>query len=135
MEQAVWLFVGVVSVIIAIGIVHKTLEGVNENQKFDSVIWAVDKLQSNLNFICKSPIDTRISTEVRLPSGSKTTADNNKVCIMLEDEIRCRFIDCDFITSYELDLNTEIALKSFEVRPYSCIGTRVQNGIIMECQG
>ena len=140
MEQSVWVFIGVLSVIIAIGIVMKTSHVFTQEQKLGDMIWAIDKLETNFNFICKSPIGTRLTTEVNLPSGSVMKAEGDRLCITWESEVRCRLIDCEILLDpitdpIILDLDTDIARRSFDVWKFGCSGVKTQDGIEVECQG
>ena len=135
-----WIFVGVVSVILAIGIVIKSSDMFTQENKVNEIIWAIEKMQVNLNFVCKSPAGTKIVTEVNLPAGAVMSGEDDRICITWQEEIRCRFIECEILVdpiagSIILDLDTDIAKASFDVSSFGCAGIRKQDGIEIECQG
>lgn len=135
MEQSVWLVFGVISVILGLSIIIGLQQRFNDDRDMESIVWSLDRLQSDIEFVCKTPLGTRISSEVTLPSGMVLNATGDRLCIVLENQVRCRFTECLVHQPYLLDLNTTEARSSFKYAEYRCYIENVEGNVTVECQG
>ncbi len=143
MEQAVWVYFGVVTVILAFGIVGKLIIDYQHQQKERLLEPALQRLQGQCNFVCDSAIDTRLSADVELPSGVVITTVNSgvggKICGDYGVTRRCLVCNCLLEDSlggdFSLNLNTTTAFQTFSTHVYSCWFTRLGDGARIECQG
>lgn len=134
MEQAVWIYFGVVTVILGFGIVGKLIIEHKDQQKDDLFDRSLEALQGQCNFVCDSPAYTKLSTEVELPSGLVLNSLGNKICGDYFGERRCVNCNCE-LRDYTLNLNTTIALSTFETHNYRCYFERGEDDLRMDCQG
>lgn len=134
MEQTVWLYFGVITVILSFGIVGKLMVEHKNQEKDGFFESAVNMLASKCRFVCESPLSTLLSDDVKLPSGIVLTTMNDKICGSYEGEYKCDVCNCE-IRPYELDLNTTVARETFDTHIYRCYFTRGKDDIQMECKG
>jgi hypothetical protein len=134
MEQTVWLYFGVITVILGFGIVAKLIIDHKNQSKNDLFDQAIDLIKNQCNFVCSSSPGTKISQEVTLPSGLVLTSEEKRICGRYNTEDRCAVCNCE-LSNYTLNLNTSLALKTFQSHTYFCFFTRGDINVDMECQG
>lgn len=134
MEEPIWMFFGVLAVVLSIGIIISILDinkGNANTELFDS---SFEKLQIQCDFICASSIGNRQGINIQLLPNSLIYTNENKICLKFEDRISCKFCKCE-IDDYELNLNTSFA-KTFNKIDYKCYFEKVDsNEVEMECLG
>ena len=134
MEQTIWLYFGIVTVIIAFGIVARLVADSNQSQKDALFDRALESLEGRCRFVCDSPTMTKQSVQVNMPSGLVLQTQEENICGDYKEERRCVSCECE-MRPYKLDLNTTIALETFETHEYRCYFTRGEDDITMECKG
>lgn len=139
MEETVWLAFGVIAIVIGLAIVAN-LVGTNKDEtRYIKFQESIEQLKYQCDFVCDSPLETYLSAEVTLPSGMRIYTNQNRICGHLnisaeyEDETKCMICKCPVNGS--LNLQTELARRSFDLHKYSCYFERGENEIQMECQG
>ena len=135
MEQAVWLWVGIVGIIISFGVIFNSFKDMQSSTEMQLAESALQKYITNLNFVCKSPKDTKISVPIRFPSGLILETDQDRTCFQLGQEIQCLFADCHSSDPYKFDLNTSIALKSFKSETFNCVFEKEDLHVSIDGQG
>jgi len=139
MEQAVWLAFGVIAIVIGFSVIAGLMNTNKDELKFNKFESGVEQLANQCDFVCDSPLETMLSAEVELPSGMRIYTHEDKICGHLniseehEDDTKCEVCRC-FVNG-TLDLQTDLARRSFEFHDYSCYFLRRENDIQMECQG
>ena len=139
MEQAVWLAFGVIAVILGFAIFANLITSNKDESRYSHFKEAMEKLKNQCDFVCDSPLDTYLSTDVVLPSGLRLYTSEKRICGNLnisskyEDETKCLVCKCNVNGS--LNLQTELARESFTEHKYSCYFERRENVIKMECKG
>ncbi len=139
MEQAVWLAFGVIAVILGFSIIANLMTQNKEDMRYNKFVESIDALKNQCDFVCDSPLDTYLSTDVEMPSGMRLYTQKDRICANLNisstynDETKCELCKCPVNGS--LNLQTEAARKSFTLHKYSCYFERRQNDIQMECKG
>jgi len=137
MEEAVWIFFGVIALLFTIGIITQlVIENKNEAkiQRFET---SIELLESQCNYVCSSPLDTLLSIIVELPSGiiiRSDYEDKGKLCAEYNDELKCSYCNCD-LTPYVLNLSSALVRSSFVTHNYKCFFERLQDNVRLECQG
>ncbi len=134
MEQTVWLYFGIVTVVLAFGVIGNLVVNHKAQQKYGIFERALERLEGQCNFVCSSASSTLLSAEVELPSGIVLYTDQNLICGAYKDKKRCVRCNCQ-LREYTLNLNTTIAIQTFETHEYSCEFLREQDDIILECKG
>ena len=135
MEQAIWISIGVISLIIGLGILINLVAENREDIKLQKSQASVEILKNQCNFVCDSAPDTSLSVDVELPSGvvlSSNFSQGNKICALFKDQYKCSFCNCP-IVPYVLNLGS--AKKIFITHKYECYFERLENAVKMECQG
>ncbi len=136
MEEAIWIAIGVIAVIIAVGIISQLVVRTNEDSKLNSIDSSIASLKQKCDFVCNNPVDTRLSVTVPIASGAVLTAKGNKMCIFIKDKVACDSCKCSLINETILDLNNTQSLQLFRTHDYSCYFTKLQNeNIKVECRG
>jgi len=137
MEESVWVFFGIISFILTIGIITSLVAHNKEDIKIQRFESSVDLLKTQCNYVCSSAEGTLLSVDAELPSGIILKSgydDRSKFCIEFKDESRCAFCRCE-IQPYTLNLSSTEAKKTFVIHNYKCYFERLQDNVRMECQG
>jgi hypothetical protein len=141
MEEAVWLAFGVIALILGLAIITTVISTNKEESQVVTFKEALDKMKQQCDFVCDSPLDTKLSVDCELPSGLKLYTSSTRICGNLNisadhsDENKCVMCKCAVTMPQPLDLQTELARKSFTEHKYSCSFERKENEIQMECKG
>lgn len=137
MEQALWISIGVIAIIIGLGIVVNLVAESREDLKLQKSKASVDILKNQCDFVCDAQPGTVLSIDAELPSGivlSAGLSQGNKICASFKEELQCSFCNCPLMP-YSLDLSSSLAKKTFSTHSYKCYFERLENAIKMECQG
>ena len=135
MEQAIWISIGVISLIISLGILVNLVNQSKEDLKIQKSQISIEILKGQCNLVCDSPLGTSLAVDVDLPSEILIfagTSQDKKICGLYKDKYECSFCDCP-ILPYTLNLSS--AKKIFASHKYKCFFGRVENAVTMECQG
>jgi len=141
MEQAVWLAFGVIAIVLGLAIVANLITSNKDEQKLISFRQAMDRIKDECDFVCASPTDTYQAVDVELPSGMRIYSSDTRICGHLSisyentNETKCVMCKCPVVMVSEINLQTELALKSFSTHSYTCYFERRENEIGMECKG
>lgn len=150
MEQAVWLYVGIIAALIGLGFVASIVMSGRETANQQSVENTIRKLEQNCNLVCAADTETMFSVDVTLVAGMKlySPMEGEKVskalCADYAAKSYCRECDCSILDKtdpkkrFELDLSE--ARQLFETHGYTCFMERVEtetvkDGVAVECKG
>lgn len=133
MEQPVYFFFGILSFLIALGIIVSLVSENEKENKLMNFDASLSKLQSQCNFVCQTNEGNNLGTNIKLPSKSKLYTNNNKICISLENELACKPCNCNLET-YELNLNTSLS-ESFNELDYRCYFEKLKETVNINCKG
>lgn len=133
MEQPVWIFFGIISVLLALGIVGGLVYKHQNEVKYENFDSSLDKLVSQCNFVCQTNEGNMLGIDINLPTDSLFYTSKNKLCIRYEDKVSCKACNCD-LSEYKLDLNTSLS-KSFDNLNYRCYFEKLKSGVAVECRG
>ena len=134
MEQVIWLYFGIISLVLALGIIGGFFINFKEDNKTTAFDNTLTTLKEHCEMMCNAPTGQRLSVTVEIPSGVYMYTENDKVCGIFNNEERCVKCPCK-INPYKLELNTTIAMKSFEIQPYHCAMEKLEKNVTLECQG
>lgn len=134
MEQVVWVYFGILAILVGLGVTTKLVMMHQEELKIQHIEYALDRLQIQCDFVCNSPEETLQSIEAILPSGLFLYATEKKICSTYKDKVSCVPCQCT-MNPYSLALNSSFAQKTFGLHAYSCSFLRMKNGTQMACQG
>ncbi|NJL43771.1 MAG: hypothetical protein HC945_00380 [Nitrosarchaeum sp.] len=134
MEQVIWLYFGLISVIVALGIVGSLIVNFQGESKLSAFDQGLERIRDQCDLVCDSPPGTYLSTKADLPSGLYLWTEDDLICGIYEQERRCTRCTCT-IRPYALSLNTTLALRSFDIQGYNCAFERGENDVSLECQG
>ena len=136
MEQAVWLTVGIIALIIAISITMQLIARSSEQDKVQILEQSMQRLSGQCNTVCDSPKDTLLSIEADLPSGILLKTNENRMCAYLEDAPYCSQCNCNLSDELVLNLTDNFARKFFSTHTYSCSFLRgSEKNVFLECKG
>ena len=127
-----------ITVLIALGIVASIVMSGNEQSREQQLANSMQSMQRMCNFVCTSEIETLLSTEATLPSGSAIYADagGNAICSEFKGKKNCVKCSCDFLKDYELNLDTAQYREMFQTHKFTCSFERLPGGIrLVECKG
>lgn len=131
MEQTVWLYFGIITVVLGLGIVGKLVIDHRQDIRFHVVERSMGLINNQCNFVCQSPQGSLHSVDVEFPSGIIIETIDDKVCALYKNTTNCVPCGCTLRT-YRLDLEEA----RFDTHVYKCKFERmVLDGISMECQG
>lgn len=131
MEQPIWLFFGVIAVIVTFGVIIKVIGLHEQETRKDMIVDSLNKMETMCDFVCGTTKDNKMSVDVKLPSDIWMYTNQNKICIELEKKVNCRTCDCDLLF-YELSLDTELSKKANE-HEYTCYFEKTDVDVGLEC--
>lgn len=140
MEQIVWVYVGVIAIIVALAAIGSTVVLGNEQMKEQQIYSAINLLKERANFVCNSEVGTLFSEKIILGSGvylhTGNILDQNKgrICIDFEKKTFCETINCEIPTFYDLNLDLPELREIAYTRQYVCFIERVIGGIKIGCK-
>lgn len=134
MEQPLWIYIGVIAVLLAIGIiVHMTVLS-NDVRKVEVSKESLKKLQQQCDFVCKQDTGTMLGVAAELFSGSKLYAAEKAICLDSVNLHDCVSCNCQ-LANYVLDLNTAEARQAFVSHNYRCTFEKSKSEVSMRCAG
>ncbi len=137
MDQAVWLYAGVVSVLIGLAIVASLVYnsfGANNATLLQN---AVSDIAAKCDFVCQTDIGTQLSTNPTLVSNSIIYANNSAVCYQYNGNFNCARCGCT-INPYVLNLTDPAIVEAYTTHQFTCTISRTttSNGdVSIECAG
>lgn len=138
MEEAVYVFFGVIALILTFSIIVSLVSENKEEYKIQRFSTTVDVLKSQCDYVCSLPEGTLLGIDVEIPSGillSSGQVEAHTICATYKEESRCSQCDCA-VGTYILNLTSQTAKKAFETHNYRCYFERVEhNNVKMECKG
>ena len=151
MEQAIWLYFGVIAVLVGIAIVVQIVVFNVEKEKEITMESSLNQLANFCEFICLSDLNQMLSQEVKFSSGSRVFSQQKALCYEYKENTHCRDCKCEIFdasdfeagTYYVLDLNSPDVLELYNTHTFDCTFTRVQpeidgnkvDGVTLECRG
>jgi hypothetical protein len=134
MEQPVWLFFGIVAVLIGLGIIIHVVYLNEEDSIMRGLRQSLDKLEGQCNFVCAAGEETYLSIRAELPTKARIFTHKQNICGEVGDDLSyCVQCNCE-MEPYELSLNTTLAEK-FKVHHYNCFFEKMDPNVRMECLG
>ena len=133
MEEAIWVFFSVISILIALGIIANVV-GNNDDAKMQKVSDAMAKLEVQCNFVCETTQNNLLSIDVNLLSGMVIYTNNDKICSKYDEDLKCVRCNCQ-LEDYELNLANSTIAKKFKEHTYKCYFERFSESVGMNCQG
>lgn len=134
MEQPIWLFFGIVAVLIGLGIIIHVVYLDEEDSVMRNLKQSLDKLEGQCNFVCAAGEETYLSAKAQFPAKARIFTHDRNICGELGDGLNyCVQCNCE-LEDYELSLNTTLAEK-FKVHYYDCFFEKMYPGVRMECLG
>jgi hypothetical protein len=146
MEQAIWLYVGVISALFALAIVGGIVLSGQEQMREQDAKNAIGVIQQKANLLCASEVGTLLTDKITLPSGSVLSAGTitspQKVCVWFKGTSTCLQTKCD-LSYYDivdptinlLDLNTEAHKSLFQTHEYACSFEKQEGVVKFGCKG
>jgi hypothetical protein len=139
MEQVIWLYVGVITALISIGIIAGIVMNGQEQSKQQDMINSLNLLKQKADFVCGSEVGTSFTQKVSLGSSSRLvfgsiTSSAPKICLFYQQETNCVKTNCPVIKSV-LDLNTEEIKQLYQIHEFECVVEKTDQGVLIECSG
>ena len=135
MEETVWIAVGIISVLLALGIVAEFIVKKSADDRIFAVRDSVDSLFKMCNSVCSMPQGAYLKTPVTLPSGSFIETQGRSICGSIGDELFCRTCSCDVSEKIVLNLTGLEASRFFFMHDYNCFFLRQEKNLDVECLG
>jgi hypothetical protein len=133
MEQPVWLIYGIISVLVALGIVISLVSTNNNATKEYGIQDTLNKLATQCTFVCGTTEGNLLSINVKLPAESVLYTNDQKICVNYKTNTHCTICKCK-IQDYTLYLNTTLA-KSLNILKYDCFFERTKKDIKVDFMG
>ncbi len=143
MEQAIWLYAGIIAALFVIGIVASIALTGQEQMKEVQVTNALSRIQQRASMLCSSESGTMVSEKINIPSGAVLTAGTSdspkKVCILFKGVNKCESIECNLFyddgTNSDLNLDTDFHKRLYQMHEFTCFFERTGAGVVFECNG
>jgi len=138
-EQVVWLYVGVITALISIGIIAGIVFNGQEQSKQQEITNSLQLLKQKADFLCGSEVGTTFPQKVKLGSESVITfgsasGNSAKICMNYKGTNDCVKTNCSIIYS-TLDLNTQQIKQLYSVHEFECLVEKQDVGVLIECSG
>ncbi len=142
MDEAIWAAVGIISAILALGIVANLLLQNNDEMDMAQAEDAMAILEAECNQVCTLPVNTATSVSLQIPSGTILRVESERICIenvKNPDQITCKRCDCQHGAD-EIVLNLTDATPFFKSHTYKCRYTKLETinniqRVKLECSG
>lgn len=137
MEQAVWLYMGVISAVFGILIIATIVLDSQEQVKLQEVKNSIERINQLCNFVCDSDDGTLLSEKLKLPSGASVSArvSTKAVCITYSGSSKCASCKCGLNKDYDLNLATPEHVFAFNISDYRCFFDKNFGRVSFECKG
>ncbi len=139
MEQAVWLYVGIIAALIGLGFVASIVMSGRETSNQQAVENTIRKLEQNCNLVCAADTETMFSVDVTLVAGMRLYGLQKAICADYAAKSYCRECDCSLLdktdTTKQFELDLSEARQLFEMHNYTCFMERIEEGVAVECKG
>jgi hypothetical protein len=109
MDEAIWFWAGMISVIIGLVILSRVANDAAEQNTQNTIENALNQLQTQCNFVCREERGTRLGVRVAIPTGSIVTTTDELVCIENAENLKCTPCDCRLEPDTALDLTIDEA--------------------------
>lgn len=136
MEQAIWLYAGVISALFGIAIIGTLILDMQEKAKYQEIENTINKLEQLAEFVCSGDEGMLLSEKVKLPSGSKIYSNTTKksICGKYSNKNKCIEVKCG-INNYELNLDTPEHKAAFNIADYRCYIEKINGTANIQCKG
>ena len=135
MENAVWVIFGVLAFLIALGIVIGLVDSSLSERKLAVSRNAIGEFGQWCEFVCGSDLESRLTKEIEIASGSQITGDKANLCMEFEGWKKCYDCVCD-VNDFQLNLNKTELLQTYESHKFFCAFERGDGGVVgIECSG
>jgi hypothetical protein len=134
MEETVWVYFGIIMVIVALGIIVSVYRSSSDESVQATYFQSIGQIESQLNTVCSSPKDTQLSLRVNIPAGAVLTTADDKVCGVFRNATRCAPSPCLLEPAVVLNLTAAGESRLFTSRMYTCAFLR-QDTVRITCQG
>ncbi len=134
MEEAAWVYVSIIAVLLALGMLYGLFVKNEQRSKEHAFRALFKEVGPHCDYVCRSPLETKLPVTLSIPSGSVIYTSKNKFCGKYEGLTLCAQCDCE-LAPYTLNLNTSEALNSFNVHSYNCYFERGELNVRVECEG
>jgi len=140
MEEAIWVIVGIISVLLTFGIVIQFTQNKFQDDKINSLQHSMDALSNRCNAVCKSPTNTYLNSRAPFPPESILTLTQTSLCVQFEDRNICRTCDCDLkskSSSNTLFNLTGLRASGLDVDVnFVCFFEKISNNVVeVDCRG
>lgn len=133
MEEGITALFALVSIVLAVVILHNILDSGTEGIKDNANEQALDALSDKCEYVCSSSkFDAQLVT-IEVSAGTIFYTGDDRVCYE-KDEVRCRLCPCEVIPRTMVDLRGEVAEKAFDKHQYKCNIVR-DDEINITCRG
>jgi hypothetical protein len=134
-DQAVWLYVGVITAVFGLLIVANLVSTGSDQQKLQQIKNSLARMGQKCEFVCNSAVDTLLSEKFPLASGSVVFArsSGSKICMEFQGSSNCVKCSCP-PQDYDLNLDTTFHREAFSVTDFTCSFLRVKGGVKIECK-
>ncbi|MFH0955249.1 MAG: hypothetical protein V1777_04040 [Candidatus Micrarchaeota archaeon] len=145
MEQTVWLYFGVIAVLIGLLAVTQLISFNTERDKQMTMESSLNQLANFCDFTCLSDVNQFLSQSVPLASGSSVySTDLNALCYSYSQKQQCRQCKCPIWDSnsfpatrknFRMDLTSETIRSLYSTHTFSCSFLRQREGVTLACTG
>jgi hypothetical protein len=104
MDEAVWFWAGMISVIIGLAVLSRVAIGAAEQNTQNTIENTLNQLTAQCDFVCKQERGTRLGVRVSIPMGSVITTMDELICIDHSGERQCAPCECRLSSTTALDL-------------------------------
>jgi|GEM_PF-2237013 len=136
MENIVWVIFGTIALLLAIGILLQLTEQNKGYQKMQINENAVKGFAQWCNYVCSSDVETKLTKEIEISSGSVVEAYEKNICIDFEKQHTCEYCNCD-LNKFKLDLSTPEHLMAYDIsHRFNCVFEKIDKEVVaIECKG
>jgi hypothetical protein len=132
MEESVWIYFGIIMVIVAIGIIAGVYHTSQQESGQAVFLQSIEQMGAQARTVCDSPRETQLSLQLTVPAGATIFTTSDKICGAYKDASKCVPAACALEAKTVLNLTSSTGL--FSSRLYTCSFLR-QDLVSINCQG
>jgi hypothetical protein len=131
MEESVWLYFGVIVILITVAIITSIFIKYQHDSSEQFLFDGLQQLRTQVNVVCDAPKDTMLSVPVSAPADAQLRAYADRICVEYRRKTRCEPVACDLQPAMLLNLSN---VTLFTSRTYTCSALR-GTLVTVNCQG
>lgn len=131
MEESIWMYFGIIVVIVTLGIIASLFSSYYQESRDDLLFQGLEQLGRQTDIVCSAPEGTMLSIPITVTRNSSLYALDDRLCATSTERTQCVPLRCDAIPSTLVNLSGQDIVEEHE---YLCTVQGAQ-ALNITCQG